>query len=148
MTRRSREFEEDMEFLEGVLFNDSYLSYLIDEVYPPGTFGSHSSVATSLYRDAAAVHGENLELILKYQAVLVGRLRLLSPSGGDSERRALLAKADVAQAALTETVEILAGLDARGYSAPRWHAALCDGWFAIFEPIDDALFEGPIRISA
>jgi hypothetical protein len=54
----------------------------------------------------------------------------------------------VTRGALFETVQILAQLNARGYVAPRWQRALYDAWLSLFEPLDEVLVEGPIRIIA
>jgi hypothetical protein len=78
MPRRPREFDEDQEFSEGVTFNDDYLRYLAEEVYPLGTSEGKTAAAESFYRKAAEVHGENLELMLKYESILVGRWKRLA----------------------------------------------------------------------
>ena len=147
MPRRSREFDEDEEFFDGLTFNDDFVRYLVDEIYPPGTLGARTPAAEKFYRQAAAAHGENLELILRYQEILTMRWRNLKQSASDARRQGLLARADAVNAVLSETIRILASLNAQGYVAPRWQRAMYDAWISLFEPPDDELFAAPIQIS-
>ena len=110
--------------------------------------GTRTPAAEKFYRQAAAAHGENLELILRYQEILTTRWRNLKQSASDARRQGLIARADAVNAVLSETIRILAGLNAQGYVAPRWQRAMCDAWISLFEPPHDELFAAPIRISA
>jgi hypothetical protein len=106
MPRRSREFDEDEEFFDGLTFNDDFVRYLVDEIYPPGTLGARTPAAEKFYGQAAAAHGENLELTLKYQEILTTRWRDLKQSASDARRQGLIARADAVNAVLSETVRI------------------------------------------
>jgi hypothetical protein len=119
----------------------------LEEVYPPGILAAKSAAAAEFYRKAAAVHGENLELILKYQAILEARWRRLKDPTGESASR-IRANADATHAALMETIQIIASLNAPGYVAVRWQRAMYDAWISLFEPAEEELIEGPIRITA
>jgi hypothetical protein len=129
-------------------FNDDFVRYLVDEIYPPGTLGARTPAAEKFYREAAAAHGENLELILRYQEILTTRWRNLKEGANEARRQGLIARADAVNAVLAETIRIVAGLNAQGYVTPRWQRAMYDAWISVFEPPDDDLFAAPIRVSA
>jgi hypothetical protein len=145
--RLRKEIDEDQEFVESVLFNDAFLHYLLEEIYPPNVLEHRTSSADSFYRQASAVHAENLELALQYENALIKRWRRLK-GPADEARRRLQVKAKVTREIVSGTVEILVRLNACGYLTPRWQQALYSAWLSLFEPPDEELFEPPIRIVA